>query len=530
MKRLGVLTDHRGPGYAIPGALTYTITITALAGYFLLARPFAWICTVFLMYFVARAAVTFAYTLHGERKRREWEMRDWSVDELTIGAGGFAPADVRHLVIVPAYKEPLDLLRRTLDRIAEQRLATERLIVVLGLEEREEGAEAKGALLAEEYRDRFARFLVTVHPAGALPGEVPGKGSNETWAAMQARPLLDEMGIEPERTTISSCDADSLFHPAYFEALSHLFAKDEERYSAFWQAPLFYYNNLWDVAAPVRFPLWFAHGRMLGELAMPFYSPLPISTYSTSLVLMEGTGWWDPAIISEDWHSFLRCAMYRGGKLRMRPVFLPTHADAVDGDGLLGGLRAYHAQTTRHCWGAEDVGYMFHEILSQDRPNRFHAFRFTQVAHEHVMRVVAWVLVFGAYVLNAQARIVTSVLGESTAIASAAGSLSDAGSTAGGALPDPSAFIPYLFAVGAFAMVGTLLLEIWRNPPPPGHRARLRLPFELAFMWLLLPWTGLYLGVIPALKSQSRLMLGMPFSFNATAKRITANATAYARK
>jgi hypothetical protein len=50
--------------------------------------------------------------------------------------------------------------------------------------------------------------------------------------------------------------------------------------------------------------------------------------------------------------------------------------------------------------------------------------------------------------------------------------------------------------------------------------AQFKLPFELTFMWLLLPWTGLYLGMIPALKSQSRLMLGIPFSFNVTAKRV----------
>ena len=361
--------------------------------------------------------------------------------------------------------------------------------------------------------------MVTVHPPGSLPDEVAGKGSNETWAAIQTRPVLDEMGIDPERTTISSCDADSLFHPSYFAALSHLFASDEERYDAFWQAPLFYYNNLWDVCAPIRFPMWFANGRMLAELAMPFYSPLPISTYSTSLVLMEETGWWDPAIISEDWHSFLRCSIHRGGRLRMRSVFLPTTADAVDGGGFFSGLQAYHAQTTRHCWGAEDVGYLYGEITAMDRPNRFHMFRFTQVLHEHVLRVVAWFLVFGAYVLNAESRYVP-LLGQSTSTAEAAqlSGLTTRSDVVASA--DPSAIIPYLFAIGAVSMLGTVALELWRNPPPPARYNAFRLPFELGFMWLLLPWTGLYLGMLPALKSQSRLMVGIPFSFNATAKCI----------
>ena len=76
---------------------------------------------------------------------------------------------------------------------------------------------------------------------------------------------------------------------------------------------------------------------------------------------------------------------------------------------------------------------------------------------------------------------------------------------------DPAQVVPYLFAIGAAAMVGSVGLELWRNPPP-AHYNTLKLPAELALMWLLLPWTGLYLGMLPALKSQSRLMLGIPFN------------------
>jgi hypothetical protein len=468
--------------------------------------------------------VTFVFTAYGEGKRRSWERRDWTQDEDVPGAAGFAPADVHHVVIVPAYKEPLDLLRRTLDGIAIQHRANDRLIVVLGLEEREEGAETKGALLASEYEDSFARFIVTIHPPGALPGEVPGKGSNEAWAAMQMRPMLDEMGVDPARTTITSCDADSLFHPSYFAALARLFADDKERYSAFWQAPLFYYNNLWDVSAPIRFTMWFVNSKLLAELAMPFYSPLPISTYSSSLTLMEEVGWWDPGVISEDWHAFLRCMLHRGGDLRMRAVFLPTGADAADGDGLLGGLKAYHEQTTRHAWGAEDVGYLFGKIRTFGRPNRFHAFRFTQVLHEHVIRVVAWFLVLGAYVLNVDSSPMMSLLNEMGGTANAA-QMQDLWLLAQApARLDPSAAVPVLFGIGAIALVGTLGIELWRNPPPARYKL-FKLPIELALGWLLLPLTGLYLGMLPALKSQSRLMLGIPFTYKVTAKRVASPQT-----
>jgi hypothetical protein len=262
---------------------------------------------------------------------------------------------------------------------------------------------------------------------------------------------------------------------------------------------------------------------MLAELAMPFYSPLPISTYSTSLELMEDAGWWDPSVISEDWHAFLRCMIHRGGRLRMRGVFLPTGADAADGDGILGGLKAYHEQTTRHAWGAEDVGYLFGELRANKRPNHLHAFRFTQVLHEHVMRVIAWFLVVGAYLLNAENSAFMPLVADSAAELGVTG-LQDLslGVGAQGGI-GPAQFVPFLFAIGAVSLFGTVGLEIWRNPPARGLQT-LKLPFELVLMWLLLPWTGLYLGMLPALKSQSRLMLGIPFTYKVTPKRLAGGA------
>jgi hypothetical protein len=236
---------------------------------------------------------------------------------------------------------------------------------------------------------------------------------------------------------------------------------------------------------------------------------------------MEESGWWDPAIISEDWHAFLRCALHRGGPLRMRPVFLPTGADSADGNGWLDGLRTYHEQTTRHAWGAEDVGYLYGEISTVPRVNRFHTFRFVQVLHEHVIRVIAWILVVGAYVLNIEATPLMSVVGQPTTTANAA-ALQDLWVAAQPPpAPDPSAAVPFLFAIGAMSMLGTVGLELWRNPPPPARYSTFKLPLELIFMWMLLPLTGFYLGMLPALKSQTRLMLGIPFTYKVTAKRVT---------
>lgn len=52
------------------------------------------------------------------------------------------------------------------------------------MEEREEKAIAKATLLVSVFSHSFHGMSFTLHPAG-IPGEAPGKSSNESWAARQ---------------------------------------------------------------------------------------------------------------------------------------------------------------------------------------------------------------------------------------------------------------------------------------------------------------------------------------------------------
>lgn len=405
------------------------------------------------------------------------------------------------MVLVPTYKEPEELLRHTLDALARQHRAFERLVVILAMEEREEGSRAKGERLCAEYGSLFAHIGFSVHPAD-LPGEIPGKSSNMLWASRLATELVSRLGIDPARTTVTSCDADSRLHPLYFAAVSKLFVDDERRYARFWQAPLLYYNNIWRVPAPVRFTTWFVHAAQLAELSFPGYVPLPISTYTLSFRLAEEIGWWDPAVISEDWHTFLQCEVARAGDMGLTAVYLPTHADAAEGTGFWSGIITRANQVMRHAYGAEDAGYLIGELLTGRcvRTPRMIA-RTGQVLHDHVFRVASWFLVFSAYILNAGNHPVFAVARRSF-----------------GGLPPIGVVIGALFTIGGIALVATLLIELRRQPPPTGF-SRIRLLGELAAMWLLLPVTGVVLGMVPALRAQTKLVLRRPFHFVVTPKR-----------
>ncbi|MDH4139676.1 MAG: glycosyltransferase family 2 protein [Coriobacteriia bacterium] len=503
--------EHKGVlvfADAIPGALTWIAFFSALVG--LLVFPRAWLtfCACFMCYFVLRMVFTLVFYVTGEYRIRSWERCDWTAGEHSAGPGGFSPAEAWHVVIVPNYKEPVEILERTLDGLAIQHRAAERVVVVLGMEERESGSAEKGRILAEKYADRFARVLVTVHPGG-LPDELPGKSSNQSWAATEAYEVLaNEMDVPLDRMTVTSCDADSVLHPRYFAAVSKMFALDTRRHARFFQAPLFYTNNLWQVPGPTRFTMWLGHACQLAELAVPFYEPLPISTYTLSLQTAAEAGWWDPMVIAEDWHNYLNVMFERRGDVKLLPVFLPTRGDATDGDSFFSGLKNRHDQVMRHSWGAEDCAYVLRRIVKE---RHFHGpaiFRFVQVLHDHVMRTAGWFLVISTYLLVPLAKPVYAASMTRVIVV-------DHG------IP----ILPYVLGTGAVALVTTVAMQVVRFPPPGGWKSP-KLVLELVFHWLTMAFFGFYLGALPAWRAQTRLMFGIPLVYKVTPKRAVREAAA----
>ena len=491
---------RRNFGHALPGVLSWAAIALAIIGVLFFPRVWLVMATVVIGYFMIRMIGTFGFALYGEKLAAEARERDWTADEDEVGTFGFAPSAVRHIVVIPNYKEPEEILRRTLDALAAQHRASERIIPVLGMESREPDSRAKGEALAAEYAGRFRHVLVSVHP-GNIRGEEPGKSSNEAWAARQARKMIDELEIDPDLVTITSCDADSLISPSYFSAVAGFYAADEERHLRFWQAPLFYYNNIWQVPAPIRFTTWLSHAVQVAELAMPFYDPLPISTYTLSLNLAERCNWWDPSVIPEDWHEYLNCLFTTGEEIKTTSVFLPTMADATDGDGFKEAMVNRFHQVKRHAWGAEDVGYIVGQL--SERPSSMRTstlFRLGQVLHDHVMRVAMWFVLVSVYAIMAYySGLHWYDLGWNAAVA------------------HNLTLLRAMFTTGGVFMVGTIVFELWRCPPPDGV-SKAKTAVEIALLWPLLPVIGFYLGTMPALEAQTRLMFGIPLGYRVTPK------------
>ncbi len=459
-------------------------------------------------YLLARMVATLALTIRGGRLCRHWAARDWSdasavADLVTPSSPDpsppFKPEDVHHVVLVPNYKETLGVLEATLGGLAAQACARQQLTVVLAMEQKEPGSAEKGAALARRYAGRFANVLVTVHP-GNLPGEIACKGSNEAWAAREAkRFVVDELDVPIERVTITSSDADSILHEDYLAALSLMYAADPERHATFWQAPMFYYNNLWRVPTPVRFMAFITHALVLQQLANPLAKPLPISTYSLSLKMLDEIGYWDPDVISEDWHIYLQAFFARDGAVSLRRIFLPISADMPDGDTRWQALMNTYHQSVRHSWGAEDIGFVIERWAADATPFFATARLLYQVLVAHLLRSIPWFLFTAGSVLSLM--------------------------TMRGLNPLPLHYpllpqaLQYLWWTSSVCMLVLLALELRRNPPPHVWSLPARL-VEIAAAWAFLPAITLAFGALPALYAQTKLMLGIRLSWRVTPKRL----------
>lgn len=381
----------------LPLSISLTIVSSIFWGPYYAPWVFAIGTLAFFTYWLVRSYGVAVSCLVGLRRMRRWENTAWVAKYcgwLPGHPGAPAWDWARHMVIIPNYNESEEGLARTLDSLAAQENASQ-LVIVMAMEAREKGADRKASRLVARYRSRFHDMFATFHPAG-LPGETPGKGSNEAWAAREAYLYLIERGGDDiGRYSITSCDADAVFHPRHFAALNYLFLTAKDRYRTFWQPTIFNSNNIWDIPAPLRIPDGLSGINRLSNLVMPGSLKFPTSCYSVSWKMLDEVDYWDEEVIPEDWHVYLKCCYTLGDRVHVEALYLPLGNDCVLTDGYVKTLKAHYNQSVRHAWGATDIPYAWRASIQNRGPlGRLRRFLLAgAVTKVHVMWLSQWYLV-----------------------------------------------------------------------------------------------------------------------------------------
>ena len=489
----------------LPGAVALLVITSLIWGPFLMPVPLAILLLGFDAYWLWRSVNAGIYVVRGRSVLKREAKVDWRerYDEAEAEGKAYLEwEDVRHVVIIPSYKESVEKLSVTLNTLAEQSVGGERIFVVLALEGAEEGAEEKAATLRENFGHRFAGFYATFHPPD-IPGEVRGKSSNEAWAARHIqRRLVDERGSDIGHLTVTSCDADTQFPKNYFSCLSYKFATHPQRYRRFWQAPVFLYNNIWEVPAPLRLPNGLGSLNHMVRLTRRYCVRFPQSTYSLSLQMADEVGYWDVDVIPEDWHMFLKCFFRLMGAVEVEPIYLPVGNDGVRSQSYLKTFYAQYEQARRHCWGAVDISYAIRQSFAHPEIPLLLRFRRTwSVFENHVLWSSQWFLItVGSIIFG---RIVPAVAILTVGVEAVPGWF--------GPLAAKLLFpcmVPLLIMVG---------MDMVMRPRRPRDFPLWLLPVQFGQWFLLAPIT-FFFSALPALDAQIRLMLGKRLEYRVTEK------------
>ncbi|MBI3420581.1 MAG: glycosyltransferase family 2 protein [Candidatus Sungbacteria bacterium] len=395
---------------------------------------------------------------------------------------------VYHLVILPMYQEPYELVRETFLSLKNANYPKDRLIVVLACEGRAPEGIGIGARIVREFQGEFFRTIVTVHPAG-LPGEVPGKGSNETWAAKEVKEkIIDPSGIPYRNILVSVFDVDTQVLPEYFGILTHSFLTCPfPQRSSFQPVPLFT-NNIYQTPAlgrVISFSSTFWH---MIQQARP-ERVTTFSSHAMPFAALVEIGFWNTNVVSEDSQIFWQCYLYYHGDWRVVPILYPVSMDANVAPTFWQTMGNIYRQQRRWAWGGcENIPY-FLEGFRRDkklpfRKKLYWAFHYIEGFHSWATNSIIIFVLGWLPVLIGGSEFNVSVL---------------------------SYNLPRITrSIMSFAMVGIVssaILSIILLPPKPAWFKKRH--YVLYFLqWVFMPITMIVFGAIPALEAQTRVMLG----------------------
>jgi cellulose synthase/poly-beta-1,6-N-acetylglucosamine synthase-like glycosyltransferase len=430
----------------------------------------------------------------------------------SVGASELHWQDVYHLIILPMYREPYEVVRESFESLVRVNYPKDKLLVVLATEEAAgEHAKFVAQKIKGEFGGKFFRFLVTTHPMG-LPGEISGKGANETWAAKEAKRLIIDplvntqtnvynlqrksalsqrkSALRYENILVSVFDIDTQVFPEYFGRLSYVFLTSENRERAIYQPIPLFTNNVYKASAFARVVSFSATFWQMMQQSRP-ERLTSFSSQSIPFNVLVDIGFWQKDIVSEDSRIFWQCYLHYHGDFSVKPLLYPVSMDANVAPTFWGTVKNIYRQQRRWGWGCENIPYMLDGFRKDDKiPAKkkwYWTFNVIEGFHSWATNslmifALGWLpVVLGGRLFNY--------------------TLLSYG------LPQVTRFIISLSMIGiaSSAVLGILLLP----PRPKWFRARHYLIYF--FQWLLIPLTLTVFGALPGLEAQTRLALGGRF-------------------
>lgn len=398
------------------------------------------------------------------------------------------PHEVYHAVIMVAYNEGLETLVPSVEAVRDTSFPNERIIFVLGYEERGgETMEANAQELKRRFKGVFRAFLLVKHPAD-VKGEIVGKGPNLTYAGEHLAKHVERERIPVENVIVTSLDSDNRMSKKYLDYVAYEFIVRPNRQHYSYQPISIFTNNIWEASAPMRVvamsnSFFNVVSTMRPHLLRNFAS------HSQPLAALVGMDFWSKRTIVEDGHQYWRSLFYFEGKYDVVPIHVAMYQDAVMSETFKETLKAQFVQLRRWDYGASDVAYVGVRLFDKKRRSGMKflplLMKFWRLLDGHVtLAIMAPIVAFGGWVpmlLNLSSRGVVAW-----------------------SLPNVVGLIQTVAALGLFVTVFVSLKMLPERPEGLKKRSK----FVMVIQWILSPVIAIAYQSVAAFYAQTRLMTG----------------------
>ena len=486
----------------IPAILVWGSLIGAiLLSYF---RPLIviYIIILFDLYWLIKAIYWLVYLFGSYKKYRKDTRINWLVklkaeDPVSHDNMQSHWQDMYHIIFLPTYKEPFEVLDTTFKGLINSNYPTDKMMIALGVEEwdKENGLEIANKI-KEKYAHKFYKFWVTVHPKN-LPNEQSGKGSNNVFAAKHAKQEIDKLEIPYEKIIVSCFDIDTIVHKEYFGHLTYKFLTHHKPHNTSYQPVALFNNNVWQSNAFTRTVSNSTMFWLLTDLSRPDRL-FTFSSHSMSWKTLVDVGFWEPDLVTEDSRIFLQCFIHYNGDYTVTPMYVSVSMDTVETGKFWESLVAVYKQQRRWAWGIEHFPYMIWHFWGNKKIAFFKKFKYFFNITEGMY---SW----------ATAPLLILILGRLPLM------FADRATQETVIAQNAPVVLHWLLTSAMVGLLSTAVLSIVFLPPCPKSESKIKYVWMFV-QWILFPVNMIVFGSIPAIEAQTRLAIGKYLGFNVTKK------------